>query len=428
MAAALSVAFPTPPTAPRGTSRAYGLWWLPARVALNKSYDVGFDSSFFDTPHTLSFEPVTLALTLTREGSTLRLDTKVVRRDEPQHVIFSRTVTDRAAVDVAGDNGPPPPGPVAGVGLHAYNMGASPAEVAFDNLLSSADGQPMTLAIHRNPGRESGIEWPFYGGVLLQADALGGPWRPWPGVVGEDAGAYRTTTAYGGQTRFFRLASGEHYLDLFDTQYELYPRTTCSPVPGQSLVPGFALSAGHGRIRGDGTRNADFLLHYTAGLGGFGLPPKRDVFASVDIVDWDETMEDAAFGIVLRANAGKELWYPETDGLPHNRYAGMLTFKKAGSPSESVLSLTGPGGEVLEVQRFPAIDPAKQYRLRFGAVGDRLTLESVQSRRPRSTPIETCAATDGRVSGGVDAMYGTKSATETYDVTIDRFLLSGATR
>lgn len=206
------------------------------------------------------------------------------------------------------------------------------------------------------------------------------------------------------------------------------PSTTCSPVAGQTSVPGLTITAGkQARIRGTGTRNADFLLHYTAGLGGFCFPPERDVCASVDIVDWDGTMEDAAFGIVLRARPENGFWLPSVDGLPHNRYAGMLTFKEAGNSSESVLSLTRPGGEPLEVKRFPAVNLGKQYRLRFWAVGNRLTLELFDLANLEQ-PVETCEATDGGVAEGMDAMYGLKSSGDTYDVTIDRYQITGTRR
>ncbi|MCZ7635825.1 MAG: hypothetical protein M5U12_07130 [Verrucomicrobia bacterium] len=103
-----------------------------------------------------------------------------------------------------------------------------------------------------------------------------------------------------------------------------------------------------------------------------------------------------------------------------------MTFKKAGSPSESVLSLTGPGGEPLEVKRLPAVDPTQQYRLRFWAVGSQLKLELFRLE-DLDRPVETCEATDGRVAEGMDALYGIKSSGNTYDVTIDRYLIT-ATR
>ena len=100
-----------------------------------------------------------------------------------------------------------------------------------------------------------------------------------------------------------------------------------------------------------------------------------------------------------------------------------MTFQKGGSSGESVLSITGPGGEVLERRRFAAVDPARQYRLQFSAVSDRLRLD-LFDRQDLATPMVSCTARDGRVTEGNDAMYGTKSAGATYDVTIDDYCIS----
>lgn len=191
---------------------------------------------------------------------------------------------------------------------------------------------------------------------------------------------------------------------------------------GGTATPRLGQSGGRGRIVGAGSGNVDFVLRY--GLIGW---LHHDCVTSVDILDWDATMEDAAFGLVLRAKPTTDLWAADTGGLPQDRYAGLLTFKKAGSPAESVLSLTGPGGEVLELRRFPAVDPARQYRLRFWAVGDRLTLELFDLAE-LEIPIVTCAATDSRIPAGLDALCGTKSASSRYDVTIDNWVLNGVSK
>jgi hypothetical protein len=120
-------------------------------------------------------------------------------------------------------------------------------------------------------------------------------------VLYAGSGGYRAAGPFTGQAKFFRLAAGEHFVDLFDRTWDTIPRITTSLVRGQSGVPGFTRSAGGERIQRTGARNADFLFFYD-----FGFPAKGDILASVDIVDWDERMEDSAFGIVVRANPGKE--------------------------------------------------------------------------------------------------------------------------
>jgi hypothetical protein len=62
-------------------------------------------------------------------------------------------------------------------------------------------------------------------------------------------------------------------------------------------------------------------------------------------------------------------------------------------------------------------------------VGDQLTIELFSlDDLGNETPVKSCEATDGRVVEGGDAMYGTKSSGDTYDVTIDRYLFSGVLR
>lgn len=415
--AGLAVSFLGEPSAPRGSERWYNFWWSHNRAVLLKGW---YSSDFlvFDSNSPYFAEPVTMSLTLTRQGSSLKVEAKVVERGHPEHVVFNRAWTDSPGIDGAGDNGSPPPGPVMGVGGYLDAVGGSGApDGIFDNVVCSADPIPVTLAIHPVAGGGATLDW-LSQRVLLEADTLAGPWRPWPGVASADSGHYQTSLAPGAQTRFYRLAAGDHWWDPLDVVWTPAHWQVVSTLPGQSLnaLPAISVSGGCGRIRGTGTRNADFVLAY-----GFAYPPYRDGLASVDIVAWDATMEDASLGIVLRANPGKDLWFANKDGLPTNRYIGLLTFKKASSPSESVLTISGPGGEVLAMEPIPAVDPTKPYRLRFGAVGDQLTLELFENLE---TLVKTIAAKDGRVTQGCDALYGTKSATGTYDVTIDRYLIS----
>ncbi len=180
-------------------------------------------------------------------------------------------------------------------------------------------------------------------------------------------------------------------------------------------IKGLELSA----IRA-GVNNKDFLARSNIGIW------YRDCVATVDILDWGDAMEDAAFGILLRAQPDTVMWFPTTAGLPADRYLGLLTFKKADNPAESALSITGPGGELLREQRFAAVNSDKEYRLRFWAVGDQLTLE-LFDKENLDAPIQTITVTDGRIAEGMDGLYGTKSAGGTYEVWIDQYMMNGAT-
>lgn len=413
---ALGVAFPAPPTAPRAGGRFYVLYWLQERVILAKGYDV---SSYYvlDATHAPVTVPVTLSLTFTRQGDTLIVGARVARRDEPQDVIFALPYRDGPEADGEGDNGAPPSGPVIGVGMYVGNLELSSGHGVLDNLVCSADPTPLALQVRRAGGTSLRLTWPS-SGVLLEAETPEGPWRPWPGTCSLISGALCVADQATRPAKFYRAAAGEHCLDAFSQSWDAVPRLLAPASRGQASMPALTVSGGRGHIQGEGARNADFLLYYDIGFAA-----QRDTVASVDLVDWDDTMEDAAFGIVLRAKPEKEFWFPRADRLPQDRYAGMLTFKKAGSPSESVLSLTGPGGEPLEVKRLPAVDPTQQYRLRFWAVGSQLKLELFRLD-DLDRPVETCEATDGRVSEGMDALYGLKSSGNTYDVTIDRYLIT----
>ena len=130
--------------------------------------------------------------------------------------------------------------------------------------------------------------------------------------------------------------------------------------------------------------------------------------------------------MLLRVKPPKENWFLD-DGLPDPRYAGLLTFKRAGSPSESELALLGPGGSPIEVKRFPAVDPAKRYRLQFSAVGQQLMLHLFDLAN-LEVPVQTCVGSDDAVSEGMAGMQGTIAAGGAFDVTIDRFIVNGSTR
>ncbi len=303
-----------------------------------------------------------------------------------------------------------------------WNCGTQTAngEVVVDNLDCSEDQSPVLLDIRPRNAGEATLAWPGVH-VALESDSVQGPWRPYPEPLVLGEGEYTTTIGLSGSSRYFRVARGSEQFDSFDKAWsESWAWQTASVVPGSTLRPLRTHEAALSRlrVRGDGSSNEDFMLRSNIGIW------YRDCVGTVDIIDWGETMDDAAFGILLRAKPQTPLWFTDTPGLPEERYAGLLTFKKADNPAESALSITGPGGEVLKTERFPAVNPDKQYRLRFWAVGDQLTLE-LFGWDNLVDPIKTIAVTDGRVSEGMDGMCGTKSSGETYEVWIDQYLGAG---
>ena len=416
----LGVGFPSE-VLPPGADRAYALIVRHDLVAFYKGWE-GQTAMYSWQELASDSRPKTISLTLTRQGANLRIAGKVVLRDDPQTVLFSQVRVDTPRADISGDPGPPPAGPVWLVGMPCGAALPTPGiELVFDNLICSRGAAPSLLGIHRQGATAASLVWPDGGKCVLESDSLEGPWRPCPEPMSLGEGAYTCTVPLGDSVRYFRLDRGFCYFDSFDKPYSHSGVTwaTTAVVPGGTLKPTWARPGpGRCRILGEGTGNTDFMLRWDS--------PHwyRDCVGTVDIIDWGDAMEDAAFGIVLRARPETEMWFANTAGLPEERYAGLLTFKKADNPSESVLSISGPAGAVLKEQRFPAVNPDKEYRLRFWAVGDQLTLE-LFDKADLEAPIQTINVTDGRIQAGMHSLYGTKSAGGTYEVWIDQDSLNG---
>lgn len=406
--------------APSNAVPYYGVWLSYHQIRLWKALVGGSGCEFFDQALSAPSEPLTWSFSFTRLGSSLKFASKLVVRDRPEEVVADLEVLDtpgRENTTWGTDDWAPPPGPILLVGMVCTNteQADTRAEATFDDVECSVVPTPETVTIRPTASGEVELGWTGLG-IAVEAESVLGPWRPCPeeriALVRERPG------------RFFRCAAGIALAPVFGSSadWRIGPS-----VGGGQWAPALYVAGGRARILGVGARNEDFVLRFA----GYGYElfavPYGDGVASADILRWDAAMEDAAIGLVLRARPSTVLWDCRTDGLPQDRYAGLLTFKQAGSPSESVLSLTAPGGEVLERRRFPALDPTRPYRLRFWTVGERLTLE-LFALADLETPIVTCAATDGRITDGLDGLCGIKSASGTYDVTIDRFVLNAATR
>lgn len=417
----LAVEF-TGPLLPKPSERGYALSVSNTRVGLAKIWD-GIESCFFERSVPHGSDPRTISLSVTREGRAMEITLQVALRDEPQTVILREHLTDQVGSDPVSqgsDPGPPPSGPVTSVSL---GFGASPgsatrSRLTVDNLLCSKSQAPALLRIQADGADGATLVWPGWH-IPLESDSVLGPWRPRAARVTLGEGEYTSDVRSTDAGRFYRLARGVHVFDSFDggTTWDM-----ASVLPDGLWHPTWTVLAdrSRGRILGAGAQNQDFMLRPGSGIG------LGDCVAGVDIVGWGEAMEGAAFGIVLRANPERDTWQSDTPGLPEARYAGLLTFRQAEPPFESVLSITGPGGAVLGEQRFPGLDPDQQYRLRFRAVGDQLTLE-LFARENLDEPMQTCLVTDGRIADGMACLYGTKSAGGILDVTVDEFMLSGAT-
>ncbi|MCZ7636064.1 MAG: hypothetical protein M5U12_08535 [Verrucomicrobia bacterium] len=406
--------------------RGYLVYYSPRAILLVKYWgDTG--CMFIEDDLAPHEAPATFSLTLTRRGDSIGLRCKVVRLDDSREVVYDREFTDHPRPDPTTrftDSIAPLLGPVTvfAVGLYGDPGRSTRSEVVLDNLVCSADSTPPRLGIRAAAGGRATLEWQA-SAIPLEADSPLGPWRPSSERIRLRGFSGTLEVPLTSSQRLYRLASGWHFYDSFENQngqWGFGPATGGQSVaPLLSVVPG----TGWGRIHGAGDRNRDFIARSKMRPG----VRCRDAVASVDLMRWGEGMEDASFGIVLRAQPEKVFWYGAAEGLPHNRYSGMLTFRKASSPGESVLAITGPGGEVLELRRFPAVQRDTQYRLQFAAVGDLLTLE-LFALDQLDSPVMRCQARDGRLEEGMDALCGTQAAGDTYDVHIDRYILSATTR
>lgn len=366
-------------------------------------------------------DPATLIWSFEEEGDNIVIGVKLVARDDPEQVVFELPpVIDTPGPDRAYN------GEVENAGLAPCNRGPSmfvvfgmaviggstaPVELVLDNLVCSEGPSPTRLEI----GRELDTFALAWQGswTLFEADALPGPWRPYP----ETIDAYRSfidrscDVPLKYSARFFRLAPGYVSTRPFDgtEDWTIYPA-------GEGYYkPELRRDGETYSIEAHGDLNEDYVILDSGGNSGW----QRDSVVSIDIVAWDGTMEDAAFGILHRVQPDQQVWHG-TGGLPEFHYAGRVTFKKAEAPSESALTIAGPGGELLAAQTFPAMDPEKDYRLRFWAVGDELTLELFECDAP-DNPVATCYAVDDRIPVGMQALHGTKSSGDTYGVTIARY-------
>jgi len=373
--------------------------------------------------------PVTLMLGLRRQGTDMMLETNVVDRDNPDLVLCQKSFTDHAGEDpvVAGvpgldrDLAPPVLGPSAVVIAAMGDTGQSgPSVLVIDNFVCSEDPVAVALGIRREGDNQIALNWQgAY--VPFAAASPQGPWEPCPELITDGESGSSLAMALSGSSKFFRLVRGWN-AGMFFEAGKTRPawRTKAMGIGSPPLR--YTYPEGHLRLTVTGDIVRDFAFYDGNAISWW----PKDCVGSVDILGWDPALEGQKFGLMLRVKPDQDVWYI-SKGVPEQRYSGLLTFKRTENPAESELAILGPGGAPLGTTRFAAVDPAKQYRLRFSAVGDQLKLQLFDLARPEAA-IQSCAATDGRVSAGMVAFQGTMSADGKYDVTIDRFILNGSMR
>ncbi len=416
----------TPEHAHSSSLGGYGVYRLSRELRIAKWWTVGgvpMGGSWLDQAALPAFnDPETVRLSLTRQGDSLRVFGESVDR-ATGNVLASVTFLDTPDVDPTTtladqDNGAPFLELTRDVFLE-INGWPNGGEVVFDNLACSHPPMPQTLEIERASDSTAAVTWEGEAALMESTASPQGPWTPCIAEVSNTESRFTGQVPLLDSQRFFALGTGRYLAHRFD---DLGPWHTAKADVGAAGVNlGLRVSGGQASVHGHHLGDRDFLLRW--GVTGVWW---RDCVASVDVSDWGPDMEEGAtFGIVLRAKPRTGVWLIEEEGLPPNRYIGLLTFNKPGSPAESTLSITGPGGELLaESSPFPAVDPAKDYRLRFWAVGDQLTAE-LFDLDDLTDPVAACEVTDDRCPTGIEALFVKPSPTGSTEIVFDNFLLWG---
>lgn len=176
----------------------YTFWKDQDEVALVKFWNQAASFAwFFYENRPIKNQNVTLVLSLTRAGSELKINTRVLDKDNANAVLFERTVTDtpqadpvlpngaaRGQIGMADLLGTPWPGvaapPYVGLVLlwaNPANATQGAAEVTFDNAEVWQHESPQLVTQNAVV-----LSWPLTQGqfVLESASSVNGPWTPVP--------------------------------------------------------------------------------------------------------------------------------------------------------------------------------------------------------------------------------------------------------
>lgn len=365
--------------------------------------------------------PETMRLRLMCQGDSLQMVGESVLRTNGK-MLASVPFLDTPGVDptlalAVNDNGAPFLHPPRNLACDTYGTAAGPGSAVIDNLVCSHPPLPPDLAIACTIDHQAKVTWDG-SAVLLESSSPQGPWAPCIAEVGNVENRCTSRTSLLGAQRFFQVQPGRHFSVGSQSYIEWRTAKAVAGAPGGFLH--LRPWLGHAVIHGTDLGEGDYLLRRD--VTGVWW---RDCVASVDIVAQDTTVEEGvALGIVLRAKPQAGFWLIEEEGLPEKHYVGRLTFKQPGNPLESALSITGPGGEVLQETPLPAVDLVSDYRLRFWAVGSHLRAELFDFA-DLANPVATCEASDERSPTGIEALCLTARPNGRTQIMFDNFCLWG---
>ncbi len=410
-------------------------------IGLSKGeYGVGETVCFY-TAAAITNRDATVSLAFTLTGDTLRLTTRVLAASTGE-VLFQRSFEDGPGSDCPVPVPPPKgmPGYRADWGAPLTNLtyvwagvsdtrttlpGPPALEVVLDNLEYDLYEAPL-LQIAKSVL----LSWPadtLEEQIVVGADAIEGPWRPWPAPIYQQSGRWcmaapiTTAQQWTQPAQYFKLVPGTQSSDDFDPPRWPYTRKG-------DWVPGFydpagatqwsiTASAGALRVRTLGTLQSQYLALRPPGPG----VSVKDFWMSVDIVDLAATHQGAGIALVARLMTD----FSEYPRGATNGYLANLWPNWSG-PNQAALTLYD-----YEAQSAPSagfeFKPGTPYRFIFSGVGTRLSLELIdlESGQRKAELVVTDNSAQASSQGFVGLFLSTGANPSPCDLTIDNFFVTG---
>ena len=268
------------------------------------------------------------------------------------------------------------------------------------------------------------ISWPVSATnyiVLSSANPTNGPWYPCLDPIAYGPGTCQVAVRTTDHSQYFKLAQGEWFMDDFeDGDLDGWTIVYADPAAATNLTT--EVTDGQLRIHGTWPGSGlwrSVILHRTDLL-------LADFAMSIDILGWDESDPGDDPCILLAARIDPN------QVIPQNVYAysAGLAIRYYADPSRSALwfrESTGTDAQVLgEFAPFEQTDPAKNYRLVFYGVGNRLTVELYDLTTGQRIAEHT--VTDDTLADGWLGFWVYEAGPSgTVDFTLDNFVAVGTT-
>ncbi|MCP5522267.1 MAG: hypothetical protein H7A46_12045 [Verrucomicrobiales bacterium] len=201
--------------------------------------------------------------------------------------------------------------------------------------------------------------------IVVCAESPDGPWTPVPVPIREVDGQHHAVVRCSDQQKYFRLAKGLCFTEGFEaTDLEGWTVLHWDPATEGIIIP--EVSCGALRIHGP---NAGFdspliaLYRTDRALADFGL--------SLDILDWAH--EDGA-GANLAMIARLDPAFDPSSRVDPQAYFGCLVMSDNQDRRKSNLGFYTKYPDDWDYSPFERTDAAKDYRIEFTGVGNKLTL------------------------------------------------------